>query len=628
MRRSGKTTSRRFCTFLSLCVVLAAGCEPIWYWRQADKAATGIIAQQQHEAFGESSPFTIERPVDTLRRRLMVTQDLPRTGDASLGTDQLTPIDHWPAKARPDLTGSAYPDPSEVPVDGAPLVVTMFQAMQIAAANSRDYQTRKEDVYKAALALDLEDLEFRNTFAGVLDAFRLDSPSRKGTTVRGNEYGGSFDWSKKFKTGAEVTAGLALDLVKLITADGESSFGIVADATISIPLLRGAGRYIVTEPMTQAQRNVVYALYTLERFKKTLAVRVASEFLSVLQQLDQVKNAAENYTTLTLGVRRSRRLADAGRLPEIQVDQARQDELRARERWISAQESYKQRLDRFKITIGMPTDANISLDPAELQRLADTARQELGEKVDQADTTVDQAPTTADAPVVLVPASREDGGRLELPPEEAASVALTNRLDMRTAIGRVFDAQRKVIVAANALKMGLSLTGTGRIGESRSLGSARSPNAQLHLDDGQYAYGVTLDLPLERTAEQNAYRTSFITLEQNVRSVQELEDQIKLEVRDALRTLLLSRESFVIQSKAVTLAERRVQSTALFLQAGRAEVRDVLEAQQSLVNAQDAVTAALVNYRIAELELQRDMGVLEVDDEGLWHEYSPPTVSQ
>jgi outer membrane protein TolC len=79
----------------------------------------------------------------------------------------------------------------------------------------------------------------------------------------------------------------------------------------------------------------------------------------------------------------------------------------------------------------------------------------------------------------------------------------------------------------------------------------------------------------------------------------------------------------VIQSSAVKLATTRVKSTELFLEAGRAAIRDVLESQEALVQAQDALTAALVDYRIAELELQRDMGLLEVDEKGLWREYRP-----
>jgi outer membrane protein TolC len=61
----------------------------------------------------------------------------------------------------------------------------------------------------------------------------------------------------------------------------------------------------------------------------------------------------------------------------------------------------------------------------------------------------------------------------------------------------------------------------------------------------------------------------------------------------------------------------------LFLEAGRAEIRDVLESQEALVSAQNALTAALVNYRVGELALQRDLGVLALNEEGLWQEYTP-----
>jgi outer membrane protein TolC len=87
--------------------------------------------------------------------------------------------------------------------------------------------------------------------------------------------------------------------------------------------------------------------------------------------------------------------------------------------------------------------------------------------------------------------------------------------------------------------------------------------------------------------------------------------------------LFEARQTLFIQAQAVALAEKRVKSISLFMEAGRAETRDLLEAQDALLAAQNNLTAARVNYRIAELEIQRDMGVLMVTDTGLWQEYSP-----
>ena len=114
----------------------------------------------------------------------------------------------------------------------------------------------------------------------------------------------------------------------------------------------------------------------------------------------------------------------------------------------------------------------------------------------------------------------------------------------------------------------------------------------------------------------------MIDLEGAVRSYQDMEDDIKLAIRDGTRQLAQTRESMSIQSRSVVLARRRQRSTDLFLQAGRAEVRDLLEAQEALLSAQNALTAAIVNHRLAELGLQRDLGMLQVDGLGVWTEVS------
>jgi len=160
----------------------------------------------------------------------------------------------------------------------------------------------------------------------------------------------------------ELTSALAIDLAHLLTQGGASSLGQQADMTISIPLLRGSGKHIITESLTQAERDVVYAMYDFERFKRTFAVDIAGEYLNVLRQVDQVRNAENNYRSKIRLSRYSRRTADAGRLSEFEADQAVQSELSARNGWISAMERYKNQLDIFKNVLGLPPDAEIEPD--------------------------------------------------------------------------------------------------------------------------------------------------------------------------------------------------------------------------------------------------------------------------
>ena len=90
-----------------------------------------------------------------------------------------------------------------------------------------------------------------------------------------------------------------------------------------------------------------------------------------------------------------------------------------------------------------------------------------------------------------------------------------------------------------------------------------------------------------------------------------------LEVRDAWRQYTRARNTYEIEKGSLTLASGRVENTQMLFEAGRiTDLRRVLEAQESLVRAQNAVTRALVDYKVASLELARDMGILAADEEG------------
>lgn len=606
--------SNRCLTAVAMVSLLVGGCRsPATYRTEADEVASDIISAKQEEALGATEPFTIERPGDILRRRLLEQQNLAYSSEASFGTSKLSPIEHWPEPNYPQAGPSDHlTDPAVEP--NKPVNLSLVQALQVGAANSLEYQSRKEDVFRAALALDLTRNDFRNLFNA-----QAQSSLATDTTATELTNDATAGVTRSLKNGTDMSAAMAINLVNLLTQRGASSLGLSTDATISIPLLKGSGEYIAAEPLTQAERNVIYELWDFERYKRTFAVNIARQYFSVLRQMDGVANAQEDYRSSIRSARWSSRLADAGRIREIDVDQAVQRELSARNGWISAQEQLKNSLDAFNATLGLPTDALVELDPNDLVQLRGRAETVLGEMRKTSGRDPNETVPPADAPVELVPASYEDAGPFEIDESLAVKLALENRRDLQVANAGVYDAQRQVVVRADALRAGLTLGGTARISDTDDDGS-------LRFDRGNYAALLTLDLPVERTKERNDYRNSLIDLERATRGVQTLEDQIKLSIRSELRTLLESRETLKIQAQSVVVAEKRVRSTTLFIEAGRTQIRDLLEAQDALLSAQNGLTRAVVDYRIAELELQRDLGLLKVNEQGLWREFSPEVI--
>lgn len=633
----------------AVAVCLGYGCTSQQYRERTDKTAKQIIHEKQQATLGKTEPFTIERPADTLRRRLMIEQKLPHSAPASLGTQNLEPIKHWPKDNY--LTSTTRPaDPFVDRAGEAVIKLTLLDALKVAAWNSREYQARKEAIFQDALQLDLARDEFRPFFSGAVTGdLSRDLTGDKGVT--GAVVSPSLGVEQQFKNGARVSANILYDLAKLLTGDHTSASGLASDISVSMPMLRGAGEYVVTEPLTQAERNVAYDLLEFEQYKRTFVVNIASQYLSVLQRLDALRNAEDNYRRLIVQAARSRVMAQAGRLPPFQMDQAISDELSARDSWLSSQASYTDALDAFKVLMGLPPDAHIELQRTELRDLAFSTASMLNIELPasiRATTrpaatqpvinplieTPTTRPTTQSveeqlramptpSEVVLDPPDAADAGRFELPEAKAIGLALENRPDLRVARGAVYDAERKVTVAANALQAGLNLTATGSAGLRRNLGATNLPDAAIRFDQGRYNFGFDLDLPFERTAEAAAYRSSYIALEQAVREFQAAEDQIKLAVRNRLTELLQARESLKTQTQAVIVAERRVDSTQMLFEAGRVEIRDVLDATATLTRARNALTSALVDYRVAELAIERDLGVLEVNEEGIWREYIP-----
>jgi outer membrane protein TolC len=67
----------------------------------------------------------------------------------------------------------------------------------------------------------------------------------------------------------------------------------------------------------------------------------------------------------------------------------------------------------------------------------------------------------------------------------------------------------------------------------------------------------------------------------------------------------------------VELAERRIQSTRLKLDAGRSTTRDLLEAENDLLEARNNTTSALIDYTLNRYALWRDLEILRVDEQGI-----------
>jgi len=496
----------------------------------ADREVYELLLERS-EIFKEAGSFSIERPAETLRGRILAEQDPGREFD-------------------------------------------LLECLEVASENSRRYQDQRESLYLSALDLTLERWQFSVHESGSFGAFL------NGTGKEADNAGILSDLgiTRLLGTGLQIIGNVGFDFSRDLSSG--AGWDALSNLSLNItqPLLRGFGAAIVQEPLTQAERNLTYAVRDYNRFRATFAFDVCSRFFRLLEQEEVLANEVRNFEGVVRLRERNEAFAEAGLLNDIQVDQARQNELSARNRVIGARRRFQSAVDDFKFFLGLPIEMRLNFKQGDRESLGQLEALQLDFK-----------------------------GKEEL----VIRTALERRYDQLTRIDRLADAKRRMLIAADDLRAGLGLT----------LSGAASSKAGRPLDysgeDSSWRLGLDIDMPWDRLRERNVYRARLITVEATQRALDEGADSIRLELRDQLRLLEVSRESIEIQTQAVGLAERRVESAELNLEAGRSDTRTVLDAQESLVAASNAATNARTEFILNGLGLYRDMELLDVGEAGI-----------
>lgn len=174
--------------------------------------------------------------------------------------------------------------------------VNIPQAMDLATIHSREYQTNIEDVYLDALALTAERFKLGVRYLGIngsepTGAFNTRTNSNgRATSVLGSTFG----VSQALPTGGQVAVDIANSVTWVFAGNGSEVSAPTLGYSVTQPLLFRAGRKIALEPLTQAERDVLYSARTLARFRQTLFVQVTTAYLSLMNQKQGILNTLNN----------------------------------------------------------------------------------------------------------------------------------------------------------------------------------------------------------------------------------------------------------------------------------------------------------------------------------------------
>jgi len=531
-----------------VCAALGAGLlcacfAPAGYVASADDEVGGILDARFDEVLGGREQ-AVRRPEPLPPETELADQDATGEMDGQVeGAGELIELDLQAALARAVVAG-------------------------------REFINQQELVYLQALGLTLT----RYSFGPVLDSTVSLLWSDTETTASMTTLSSSFGISEILPTGG--TLDFSLFGSGLATggspAPGTSDPLYSSDARLSFsqPLLRGAGYEVSHESLTQAERDLIYAVRDFELFREDFTIAIANDFFDLVSQKQRLANFEQNHRDALFDKNKADALRQVDRNQDEDVFRARRQLVNAESELLRARTNYKVAVDSFKIRIGLPADARVEI-------------------------LVEEPPFQP----------------VRLDADSAVEVSLHNRLDVATDADGLDDARRGLRIARDGLRADLDLVlGIGGSGSGGSGVGSASPNT---LDS---TASLVLSLPVDRKSERNRYRSAMISLDRALRDHDLLLDNVERDVRDQLRVLRTAEQDIELQRQQIEQDQRAVAISKIRVEAGEADNRELIDARRSLIDAQNRLIDLKAGHFIARLRLLRNLGILFIDADGMWHE--------
>jgi outer membrane protein TolC len=378
-----------------------------------------------------------------------------------------------------------------------------------------------------------------------------------------------FSLTQKFPTGAELIADFSNRREKTFSQPSPQinpSYGSELKFTLVQPLLKDFGRAVTEQQIFFAVKDYEAAVQDLRERAFQLLAQVRDAYFDVLYFRD---NLAYRETSVNLArkvLEENQARVEAGVLPPVEVLEAEVG-LKLREReLLDAWRAYEDALDHLALLLN------------------------IEERVDVADEALGQPVLDAD---------EEVGYRF----------ALIKRPDLLRRIQQIERLTLERKVARNRLMPDLNLSASY---SHKGLGEDyREDLDEITSNDLKtWEVGVALSYPLGNREARNEYLRIQLRLKGYRAQLAQLRQEIRKEIRAAIRLLDISEKKIEVSRLGKDLAEEKLRTLLERREVGLATTRQVLEGEEDLARAQTDRIAALAAYNKTVTEYLKVTGLL------------------
>ncbi|MGB4704192.1 MAG: TolC family protein [Candidatus Saccharicenans sp.] len=369
-------------------------------------------------------------------------------------------------------------------------------------------------------------------------------------------------------------------------------FGSTLRFDFTQPLLQNFGYNISRREIIIARNNLEISRVQLEKSLMDIIYQVEQAYWALSYAIDNLEVRRHSLKLAQELLEKNKRSVEIGTLAPIEILSA-QSEVATREAdIIQAELAVKNAEDQLRVLMNMSEE--------------------------------EQKKYTA-----IIPVDKPKFEQKSLSLDEALSIALSNRPDLKSLQIELQTQQFNLSVARNQLLPQLNLNASywsPGISGTRILylndnplsgvvvGTIPSPRTDAVKDALNFKYqnwsiGLTLNIPVSNVLSRANYAQAKINLEQAMLNLKRQEQQALLEIKTALRDVEANLKRVEAYRVARELQEKKLAAEEEKLKVGQSTNYTVLMYQRDLANARAAELKAIIDYNISLANLERALGL-------------------
>ncbi len=390
------------------------------------------------------------------------------------------------------------------------------------------------------------------------------------------------DVQQRLKTGTDVRVGIDNTRTDLLFFDGtteriDPEYRNDFRFTIAQPLLRNFGVDINKTFINVARNNMAIEEHEFEDSLMLMVEEVTEAYWELVLSIELLKVEEEALRAAQSLFDNNRAQVKAGVLPSIEILVAEADVAAREEDVLIAGQSIEDREDELRRLLNLP---NVPL----IEKLT------------------------------VIPLDAPKMTTEQIPLKEALETAFRMRPDIKQKRRDLTNRGLQVSHAKNQLLPDLSFQGgAGLFG----FGGDHGDNLDVlgNTDSFHYEAGLVLSIPLGNRSAKSTYNKRRIEAETALLGLKNLELDVTLEVKKALRDVKTDIKRITVAQLATKLARRKTQEEKERFKEGLSTSHNVLEFQRDLAQAQGREIQAIIDFNKSLVNAQRILGTILGDAE-------------